>query len=299
AGAADAGDQDVPGPRPVAGEHRIGQVGQARQAGRGLALARGAAVHGDKARAEAFDAAEVVVAGRLVDLALAPELGFLRQHRDAERLHAAVAAAFADQRVDGHALGGVGDLSALAAAALLGGTGLVVDEDADALHFAQALLHGVKLAAVVELDAGGEDRTVGPLLDFIAHHDDRLHALAAHLVRDLRHRQRAVHRLAAGHRHRVVVEDLVGDVDAGRDRLANRQRAGVEVGAVAEVLEHVPRFGERCLPRPGHAFAAHVGEGLGAAVHPRDHVVAADAGHRARASGPPGRGALRPAGAVG
>jgi hypothetical protein len=75
-----------------------------------------------------------------------------------------------------------------------------------------------------------------------------LHALAAHLLRDLRHRQRAVDRLAAGHRDRVVVEDLVGDVDAGGDRLADRQRSGVEVRAVAEVLEHVRRVGER---RPG------------------------------------------------
>src|SRR5690606_14938386 len=109
-----------PGPRAVAGEHRLGQAGQARGAAGGrLALARLAAVHGDEARAEALDAAEVLVAGRLVDLALAPELGFLRQHRDAERLHAAVAAAFADQRVDRHALVGIRQLAALAAAALL------------------------------------------------------------------------------------------------------------------------------------------------------------------------------------
>ena len=46
-------------------------------------------------------------------------------------------------------------------------------------------------------------------------------------------------RLAAGHGDRVVVEDLVGDVDAGRDRLADRQQAGMVVGAVAEILEDV------------------------------------------------------------
>ena len=129
-------------------------------------------------------------------------------------------------------------------------------------------------------------------------HDDRLHAFAAHLVRDLRHAQRAVDRLAAGHRDRVVVEDLVGDVDAGGDRLADRERAGMEVRAVAEVLEHVRRFGERRLARPGHAFAAHVREGVGAAVHPRDHVVAADAAERARAFRHDGRGVVRAARAV-
>jgi hypothetical protein len=61
----------------------------------------------------------------------------------------------------------------------------------------------------------------------------------AHLLRDLRHRQRAVDRLAAGHRDRVVEQDLVGDVDAGRDRLRGSPAARVEVGAVAEVLEDV------------------------------------------------------------
>ena len=40
--------------------------------------------------------------------------------------------------------------------------------------------------------------------------------------------------------------------------------------------------GERGLADPGHAFAAHVGEGRGAAVHPGHHVVAADAGDGAR-----------------
>jgi hypothetical protein len=40
-----------------------------------------------------------------------------------------------------------------------------------------------------------------------------MHAFCVQLARDLRHGQRAVHRLAAGHGDGVVVEDLVGDVD--------------------------------------------------------------------------------------
>ncbi len=72
----------------------------------------------------------------------------------------------------------------------------------------------------------------------------------------------------------------------------------VEVGAVAEVLEHVGRVGERSLPAPGDAFAAHLGEGVGAAVHPGDHVVATDAAERAAAFGHLGRGVVRAAGAV-
>src|SRR3546814_21036994 len=100
------------------------------------------------AGAEALDSGIVLVAVSFVFLALAPELGVLRQHAHAELLLPAVAAALAHQRVDEHALGRVDHLAALAAAAPLGGAGLVVDEYAQALPFAQALLHGVHVPEI-------------------------------------------------------------------------------------------------------------------------------------------------------
>ncbi len=45
------------------------------------------------------------------------------------------------------------------------------------------------------------------------------------------------------------------------------------------------------------AFAAHLGEGRGVAVHPVRHEVAADAGQRAAALRHLGRGVVRAAGA--
>src|SRR3546814_13825668 len=93
-----------------------------------LLLADGAAVHGDEAGAEAVHAGEVLVAGRLVDGALAAELGFHRHHGDAVGLHRAVAAALADQLVDEDAFGRIGIASALAAAAFFGGAGLVEEQ---------------------------------------------------------------------------------------------------------------------------------------------------------------------------
>src|SRR6185369_12199669 len=78
------------------------------------------AMHGDEGRAEALHAGEVLVAGRLVDGALAAEFGLERLHRDAVRLHAAVAATLADQFVDDDALLGVRERPAFPAAALLG-----------------------------------------------------------------------------------------------------------------------------------------------------------------------------------
>ncbi len=111
----------------------------------------------------------------------------------------------------------------------------------------------------------------------------------------MRHGHAAVERLAAGHGDGVVVEDLEGHVDAGRARGADGEAARVDVGAVAEVLEHVRRLGEGRLADPVGAFAAHLGEAFGGAVHPVRHVVAADAGVGARALGNDGRGVVRAA----
>jgi hypothetical protein len=96
-------------------------------------------------------------------------------------------------------------------------------------------------------------------------------AFGPHALRDLHHAVALgplAHLLAAGHGHRVVVEQLVGDVHARRDALANGQDAAVEVGAVAQVGEHVLVVAEGLLADPGHALAAHLGEGAGGAVHP-------------------------------
>src|SRR4028118_1361951 len=77
-----------------------------------------------------------------------------------------------------------------------------------------------------------------------------------------------------------------GTTRAGAGRGARRQDAGVEVRPVAQVGEDVRGVGERRLPDPGHALAAHLGEGLGLlGVDPGRNVVAADAGQGAAALG--------------
>src|SRR5262249_22961442 len=112
---------------------RLFRLGQARQHMRDAALAGGplglaylCAVDGHEARAEAVEAREIFVAGGLVDLALGAKLGLERGHGHAVRFHAAVAASLAHGRVDEHALVGIWKSPALAAAALLGCTSLVV-----------------------------------------------------------------------------------------------------------------------------------------------------------------------------
>src|ERR1700682_3751253 len=101
---------------------RLGQFGKRVVVVRQPAeLARGGAAHGDKTRAKALEAGKILVAVRLVDAALAAELGLDRQHRNAVRFVRAIAAAFADGVVDEDALRRIRKFSAFAAAALLGG----------------------------------------------------------------------------------------------------------------------------------------------------------------------------------
>ncbi len=139
------------------------------------------------------------------------------------------------------------------------------------------------------------DRVV--LGDVVGEDDDLRRALGLDLARDRVDGDDAVDRLATGHRDGIVEQDLVGDVGLRRDRLADRKIARVVVGAVAEVLEHVRHLGEHRVRDPVDAFAAHLDQAFGVAVHPRRHEVAADAGLRARALGHLRRGVVRAAGA--
>src|SRR5215472_2939059 len=131
-------------------------------------------MHRDEARAETLEAGEILVAVRLVDGTFAAELGLDRLHRDAIRFLRAIAAAFADELVDEDALRRIGILTALAAAPLLRGAGLVVDEHGEARRVAQALLHRIEIVAMADLDARREAGIGRILIGLVAHHNDAL-----------------------------------------------------------------------------------------------------------------------------
>ena len=236
-----------------------------------------------------------MLAVRLVDLALAAEFGLQRLDRDAVRLHATIAAALADQLVDDHALVGVRVGAALASAALLGGAGLVVEQERDTGDRGQFALDGVEFVAMVQRRAGRPLRARRIFAWVVADHGDAGDALGRDLPRHLVRREMALGLLAAGHGDRVVVEQLVGKGDAARDGPADSERAGMGIGAVAEILEDMAALRERRLADPVRAFAAHLGEAGGVAVHPLHHVMAADAGIGARALRHHGRGIMRAA----
>ncbi len=261
---------------------------------RGRALSGLAAHHGHEAGAEALRAGVVLVAAGLIDRALAAVRRFQRNDRQAVRLHAAVTAAFAHRAVDQHAARRIRKLVLLAAAAFFGCAGLVMDQHGHARDLAQLALQRIQLAAVVDLDAGTQVHAL-VLFGLVRGDHDARHVLAAQLLADLRDRDRAIDRLPARHRHGIVEQDLVGDVGARRDGLADGQVTRVVVRAFAHVLEDVRHLRVAGQADPVDAFAAHLRQATRVAVHPCSHVVAAHAGQRLAALGHLGRRAVRTA----
>ena len=88
--------------------------------------------------------------------------------------------------------------------------------------------------------------------------------------------------LAAGHGHGAVVEEAVGDVDTGRHRRPHGQRAGVEEGAVAQVLDVVAAAGEGRQADPLGTLAPHLGE-----THVVAPAVLVEGGHDVTADAEP------------
>ncbi len=212
-----------------------------------------------------------------MDLGLAAERGVDGVHAHAVGDLAAVPAALADRLVDHHPRGRRLDATPLAVAAQVGGAALVVDQGRHAGHLPQLELHRLEFIPVDHARIRRPRRRSRVLAGVIGDDDGAPHTLGLEPARQLRHRHLAGGVLAAGHGDGPVVEDLVGDVGAGRDGLADGERAGMEEGAVAQVLEEVLIAHERSGADPLRAFGAHVGEAFGVAVHVEGHGVTADA----------------------
>ena len=198
-------------------------------------------------------------------------------------MHAAVTATFAYQVVDQHAHCRIDHGSALAAAALFGGTGLVINDDGatfDLTHFA---LHLIEQSAVVDIDVSHQ---VSAIVFFwlIGHDGNALSAFCAHALRNLQGGvalRALTNRLTTCHRHGIVVQNFVSDVDACRDTLAHRQDTAVEIGAVANIRKNMLVIHKWLLSHPWRSFATHLGKPRRTAVHPQGHEVTTNTRHRA------------------
>ena len=137
-----------------------------------------------------------------------------------------------------------------------------------------------------------------PRRGIITDQGDTSHALATQLVHEILHSEGAINWLATSHGHRIVVQNLIGDIDAGRHRGPYGHNARVEVGTITQILKHMLCIGKGGLPDPGRALTAHLGKGMGITIgHPGCHVVAAYPAQRMTALGDTCRDIMRAAGA--
>jgi len=150
----------------------------------------------------------------LIDLTLAPPFGFERLHGNAVRLHAAIATAFAHELVDDHALVGIREFATFAAAALFRSAGLIVDKSSNTGDGREFALNSVQLVTVINFHPLGEIDVLRIFPRLVGDEDNTLYVFCRDLPCDIVDREAALVTLTAGHRDRVVKQDLVGDIDA-------------------------------------------------------------------------------------
>ena len=189
-------------------------------------LAQLGAFDGHHGWADSLQAREILVANGLVDLPLAPQVRGQRANGDTVGQCRTVAAVFTQPGMDEDARGARARCPTLDASALLGGADLVEDERGHTRCHAQRALYRVQLATGVKAGVGGELPALGlPAIGVFRQNRYPGDTLCLDLPRDLGHGQAPVHRLPTGHGHRIVVQNLVGDVGLGGHGLANRQIA--------------------------------------------------------------------------
>ena len=190
---------------------------------------------------------------------LAAELGRHRLHRQAVGLAPAVPAALADPLVDEHPGLRLGDLAALALAALLGGALLVVHEHGDTGRGREDPLGLGDTGAVPHGHPAGQVH-VPVAAEVLGGDDDPGHSLRQQHADDLRHGHATGRALAAGHGHGRVVQQLVGHVRPRGHGGPDGQRARMVERAVPDVLREVVAVQERRHADPLHPLAAHLGQ---------------------------------------
>ena len=155
---------------------------------------------------------------------------------------------------------GRGQQAPLAVPALLRRALLVVDEHRHARHRPQVLLGLDDAVPVQHLGALGHGATPRYFPRSSVVMMISCTPSCRSLVATSGTGRRPVASWPAGHGHRGVVEELEGDVDAGRHGGLHGELAGVEERAVADVLEQVRVVDERGDADPLAALAAHLGD---------------------------------------
>ena len=208
---------------------------------------------------------------------------------------ATIAATFADPLVDHDPFGRRRDPVTFAQPALIGGTGLIVQEHRHPTNFGQHDLSLDNTVAIPDFHRIWQsDRVVGA--NVVGGDQHLLHALRQQDSCHRWHIGGPLSVLATGHRDDPVDQDLEGHIGSGGNRGAHGQLATVGVCSIAHVLDQMGRVNERFHPDPLRAFVAHAGDADDVAdafgIHHGDHRRTADACSNDRAVGHLGAGVV-------
>ena len=217
-----------------------------------------------------------------MDLRLAAEFRLDGLHTEAIGFSPTIATTFADRLVDIDArVRRFGDPPPSFAAQIRRAF-LIVNQRGDSFGFTQDLLRLVEIIPRPEFRVL---RPAGIFRKFTAHaldDQDAPHSLRFQFPGQGRNRKQAIGRLPAGHGHGRVVQDFERQVDASRHGLTDRQSAGMRQRAIADVLKDVFDLAEGRHPHPMSAFATHLRQAEGVAIHVVGHRMATDPRHGQR-----------------
>ena len=166
----------------------------------------------DEGWAETLNTGKILIAGRLINAALAPKGRFNRLHRQAIRSARAIATIFTNARIDRDAAIGARRQIALALAAAFGGAFLIIDDDGDALHRAQFLLHRIKPRTMMKANRAGDQRIAAMPVWIVGDNLNAPHTFAMQLRGDVGYINLAFRGLASGHGNRAIHQNLESDI---------------------------------------------------------------------------------------
>ena len=146
--------------------------------------------------------------------------------------------------------------------------GLVIDENSGAFDLPEFALQRIHFITMVKRNRRRKQAFILVFFRLVANHRDASGALGINLVSDSRHAEFAIDGLTARHRGRVVIEYFISDIYTRGDRLANRHIAGMEIRALAEILENMAIAQITRLADPADTFPTHLNQRRCLAIHP-------------------------------
>ena len=220
------------------------------------------------------------ITGRLIYRPFPAECRLYRHQSDTIRLGSTIATAFANSFIDKQPLIRNGHFTPTTPTAFFRRTGLIVNNHTGASNLAHLALDLIKLIPMMESGIGRPLKGFGIFLQVIRHNCNAPDPFRVNLACDDRRIQRTIYTLTTGHRDRIVVEYLVGNIDTRCNAGSDRENPGMEISTVTNILKNVLCSTKWTFPDPTGPFCPHLGKTSGVSVHPHRHEMAPYTCHR-------------------